>query len=490
MNPGKPLLRLAALILLAAILGATPSHAYRMLSNYSTWVACNNLNGFQHWPSTQGTISWYLNPAGAGAGAGKATAIQAALSTWTTASESDYVLSYAGTTSNGYSSNDNQNTMIWGGADALCGSTACHAITILRYSAQQVIAEADIVFNELLDWRTDGTYDPTCGNMLNSDGSHRVGVAVDTQGIATHELGHTLGLGHPAPSDPSYNDATMGLAACTTAGRTLHSDDRAALQCATNRYPLSPAYDGVFDGYAGFNCTQVSGWAWNADWPNDPVYVEIRDGSTLKSVVAADQYRADLFAAGKGDGEHGFLYTVPTAFKNGQWHAIHAQLSGTGGELTSSPRNLICNVPLFPDSLHATQNLSTGGLPYEVATQFSSSVSGKILQLGYRFPPGESGSRTIRLWSDTGTQLASATISPVSADFDYVSITPVAIQAGVLYRVSVTTFNEQSKTPCGLSPALTNGSLTAHKGFWKQGVGVFPDTGSCSNFFVSVVFSM
>ena len=131
----------------------------------------------------------------------------------------------------------------------------------------------------------------------------------------------------------------MGGSSCSLAGRSLNSDDLAGLQCATNRYPVNPSYEGFLDGYAGFNCSQISGWAWNADWPNESVYVNILDGSTLQAVVHANFYRADLFSAGKGNGIHGFVTGVPQAFKNGQWHTVRARFSGTGGELTLSPRN-------------------------------------------------------------------------------------------------------------------------------------------------------
>jgi hypothetical protein len=54
--------------------------------------------------------------------------------------------------------------------------------------------------------------------------------------------------------------------------------------------------------------------------------------------------------------------------------------------------------------------------------------------------------------------------------------------------VTVTTTNQQSKTPCGLSPAITRGPLTAHGGRYIQGTA-FPTTGSCSNFWTDVYFN-
>jgi hypothetical protein len=488
MFSNKTILRAAACILAAVALASSPSWAYKMMYNTGSttaqWVNCNNLNGFSHW--NQGTISFYHNTSGAGAG--KATAIQNAMAEWTNASQSDHVLSYAGTTSAVFNINDSQNTILWGSttSSSLCGTLACHAITVVRYNSQQVFQEVDIVNNDQMDWRTDGTFDSTCSSSVtNPDGTPRLNVAIDTQAIMTHELGHALGIGHTTDST-----ATMGGASCKVDGRTLNSDDTAALQCLTNRYPVSPDYEGFLDGYAGFNCTQISGWGWNSDRPNDPIYIHVVDGSTRRAAIPADQCRADLVSAGKGNGCHGFIYTVPGTMKNGQWHTVHTLFSGNDGELTWSPRNLICAVKLFPDTLQPTQDLSTGGLPYEVATQFSSSVDGNITRLGYNFSPGETGPHTIRLWTDTGTLLASATLSPSLASYPYVSISPVAIQANVRYRVSITTFTEQSKTPCGLSGGYTSGSLTAHQGFWKQGSGVFPDTSSCSNFHVSVEFSM
>ncbi|HEV7670144.1 MAG TPA: DUF4082 domain-containing protein [Thermoanaerobaculia bacterium] len=479
----KPLGLLAAFALGVGVFHPTPLQAYKMMYNTSSstanWVSCDYINGFAHWPANQGSISWYLNTSGAGSG--KATVVQNALSTWTGASESDHSLSYGGTTSAGLNVNDSQNTMVWGSVSGLC-SGACHAITIVRYnSSSQVLSEADIVLNDQMDWRTDGTFDSTCADgITNPDGSPRLNVALDTQAILTHELGHSIGLGHSTSST-----ATMGGASCKFEGRSPSSDDLDGLLCSTRRYPLSPDYEGYFDG--ALNCSQVSGWLWNSDRPNEPFYVNIVDGSSLKSVVLADQYRADLQAAGKGNGVHGFSYTIPSSMKNGNKHTIHMKTSGTGDELTWSPRDLYCDVTLM--EVTPTQALSTSGTTYEVGTQFKSSLDGKITALGYYFAPNETGSRTITLWSDTGTPLGWTTISPSYGDYKYAAISSVAITANVLYRVSVTTFTEQSKTPCGLSTPLVNGPLTALQGFWKTGSG-FPTTSSCSNYHVSVKFSM
>jgi len=498
MSARKPLLKLAVCALVAGLLAPSPSRAYRMMyntgSNTANWVACNNLNGIAHWPSNQPTTYWYHNTSGAGAG--KAAQIQAAMATWTNASESDHVLVYAGTTSAGYNLNDNQNTLVWGSttSGSLCGTIACHAVTTIRFNAtQQIMYEADIVLNDQMDWRTDGTFDPTCSSSVtNPDGTPRLNVAIDTQAIVTHELGHGLGLGHPAPSEPSFADATMGGASCKVDGRTLHSDDRAGLQCLSNRYPFNPAYDGYLDGYAGFNCSQISGWAWNANRGNDSIYVNILDGSTLKAVFPADQYRSDLVAAGKGNGYHGFIYTVPSALKNGQWHTIYTRFSGGAeGNLTLSPRNLACAVSILPPRTPA-EFIDTGGTPYSVGNIFSSSEDGVITHLKYYKAAEETGNHTLKLWTISGQLLASASVNFSSSFAGWVTadIPDTTIAKNTQYVVSVTTYTKQSKTSCGFSSPISTGPLTATGGLWVAGDGVFPTTGSCSNFWTDVLFNM
>jgi len=59
----------------------------------------------------------------------------------------------------------------------------------------------------------------------------------------------------------------------------------------------------------------------------------------------------------------------------------------------------ICNVPIFTIQV-PQDNLSTGGQVYTVATQFSSSQSGYITQLGFYRASGETGTNTLRLWTE------------------------------------------------------------------------------------------
>lgn len=250
----------------------------------------------------------------------------------------------------------------------------------------------------------------------------------------------------------------------------------------------APSYEGYLDVV---NCRSIAGWAWDRIRPNTPINVDIRDGSTLLATVAANQYRQDLFNAGKGNGYHGFGHTPPGSVKNGQWHSISARYAGTSTDVASSPRNLICAVSVFTTQTPAEYN-STGGTSYDVGNQISSSVNGYITHLRYWKAPGETGSHTLRLWSDTGTPLASVPLLSESASGWQTGqlATPVAITANVRYRVSVTTYTVQSKTSCGLSTPITNGPLTAHQGFWIAGNGAFPTTSSCSNFWTDVIFDM
>lgn len=194
---------------------ASPAAAYRMIQNTSTGrvtagaaVTCSHSGGFVHWSIRN--INWYLNTAGQGSG--KSTALSNAMAAWTNVTSADHVLTYAGTTTAGFVT-DNRNTIKWGTGEGCSGS--CLALTALVLQSGQVIRETDITFNAGYSWKTDGT-------------------DYDVQAVAAHELGHALGIHHTEIT--STPRPTMYASYFGSTGRTLETDDRSALQCAESRY--------------------------------------------------------------------------------------------------------------------------------------------------------------------------------------------------------------------------------------------------------------
>lgn len=488
----------ATLALLAAIAWPASSHAYRMSFGTGTpesftssayYVTCDYIDGFDHWNTR--TLTWYLNTAGQGAG--KEGVIQQALTTWNNAASgvsSDYWLSWGGTTTGGYSVNDAKNTMVWG-IDGVCDRSSCHAITaVLRKASSTpaaglVILEADILFNANSDrsfqWTTDGQYSDACWETAGSSG-----LKIDTQGIATHELGHALGIGHTEKASLPLSSAspTMGDIGCTTEARTLTTDDTDALECSENRYPYNPLYEGELQTV---NCREISGWAWNRNNGAQSSMVEIDYNGIRDKVAQANLFDWALWSAGIGNGSHAFVYPISQANWDGRWD-IGARYTGTGQALTGSPQLLICGASLFA-SLTPAENLSTGGQVYTVGTEFSSNRSGYIRELGFYRASGETGENTLRLYDESGVELASVTPSCSSSGWCWGSIPLTSIPTGALYLVTVNTNTYQAKTGCGIGSGITEDPLTAHSGYWAAG-DTYPYNGSCSNFFVDVRFDM
>ena len=198
-------------------LSATPAHGFRMIQNFSagrvsagSLVTCNNAGGFVHW--TNPNIPWRLNTAGQGWN--KAGAISSALATWRNVAGASHNPTYAGTTTRGWAT-DGTNTALWASGNGCTGN--CLALTAIVLQAGQKIVETDVTFNSSYFWRTDGnTY--------------------DTQTVATHEFGHTLGIHHTELG--STPRPTMYATYFGSGGRSLEADDRAALVCAQTRYPF------------------------------------------------------------------------------------------------------------------------------------------------------------------------------------------------------------------------------------------------------------
>jgi hypothetical protein len=229
-----------ALLVLGLATLATPAHAYRLIQNTATGrvtagnqVTCSDAGGFTHWNTR--AIAWRHNTALQGAGA--AAALQASMASWTNVADADHVLTYAGTTASGWAT-DGQNTILWANGNGCTGN--CLALTALVLQAGQVIVESDVTFNNNFTWNTNGNDQ-------------------DVQAVATHELGHALGIHHTELNVSTK--PTMFATYFGTGGRTLETDDRSALQCSEWRYCVSRKLKGDGGGY--FAGRQIGTLYWN-----------------------------------------------------------------------------------------------------------------------------------------------------------------------------------------------------------------------------------
>lgn len=134
------------------------------------------------------------------------TVILASFASWSAPECTDWATSYGGSTTRRPGS-DGYNVMAWTESGWGYESYAIGVTTVSFYSSER-IAEADIDFNgQYFTWSTSG-------------GS---GSTVDTQSIATHEMGHFLGLGHPTSC--SEGQTMCATYSGGTGARTLAPDD-------------------------------------------------------------------------------------------------------------------------------------------------------------------------------------------------------------------------------------------------------------------------
>jgi hypothetical protein len=99
---------------------------------------------------------------------------------------------------------------------------------------------------------------------------------------------------------------------------------RAGLSVEPTRFGAVRAWLDRCDG------TRVAGWAQDAEHPDGPVCLDIVVDGDVVAMTLADEYRADIAAAGVGDGFHGFDLDLDETLTSGVAHTVELRRSADG----------------------------------------------------------------------------------------------------------------------------------------------------------------
>ena len=137
---------------------------------------------------------------------------------------------------------------------------------------------------------------------------------------------------------------------------------------------------------------------------------------------------------------------------------------------------------------------SSNDQPYELGMKFTSTSAGEITKIRYYKMSGETGTHTGRIWSSTGTQLASVNFtSETSSGWQTAPLsTALSISANTTYVISVNCVTNYALTSNAMGSTINNGPLSSiaeSNGVFNTTPGSFPNSSwNNSNYFRDVVF--
>jgi Domain of unknown function (DUF4082) len=144
---------------------------------------------------------------------------------------------------------------------------------------------------------------------------------------------------------------------------------------------------------------------------------------------------------------------------------------------------------------NATDGTGSAG-DYELGMEFQSTKAGQINSIRYYKATSETGTHVGKIWSSTGTLLASVTFTNETASGwqQQALSSPLTIQPNTTYVVSVNANQFYVATNNGIATTLTNGDLSAiadgSNGVYNVSPGAFPTQAyQNSNYFRDIVFT-
>jgi hypothetical protein len=161
----------------------------------------------------------------------------------------------------------------------------------------------------------------------------------------------------------------------------------------------------------------------------------------------------------------------------------------------SCPCSLITTTPVKVHLPVKDGRSGAGPFSYELGTKIVATAPAQLLAIRYYRDSSETGTHVGRVWSSTGTLLASVTFTGETASGwqTQALTTPLTMTAGQTYVVSVGINAFFVMTNLGLQAQLSNGPISTDVTLGKNGVigsaaGVFPTSSyQSSNYFVDAV---
>ena len=146
---------------------------------------------------------------------------------------------------------------------------------------------------------------------------------------------------------------------------------------------------------------------------------------------------------------------------------------------------------LFKDPFLA---ISTDNSALELGMRFSVTVPGQIVAIRYYKAPNDNAVHTGKIWSDSGTLLASIIFLSNSSGSGWKEsylATPLIVAANTFYRVSVNAINGYPYAIQDFNFAISRGHISApiNAGTFNTTSGNFPNSSfNNSNYFRDIVF--
>ena len=233
---------------------------------------------------------------------------------------------------------------------------------------------------------------------------------------------------------------------------------------------------------ANFACSPLSG--------KKPLTVNCTDSSTNMPTAWAWTF---------GDTGTSTLQNPQRIYQNSGTYTVALTASNSAGNNTKTQAAYVkVSQTLFTTQVPAVPNdTDTGSPPYELGMRFRATKAGKITAIRYYKAPSDTGTHTGRVWSDTGTLLASAVFTGETASGwqEQALASPLNILVNTTYVVSSNITTHFAATYSGLNTSIVNDSLfsVVPTVTIKNGVfgnpGVFPsNTFQNANYFRDIVF--